>query len=88
MRYEVNRNTTELDMGDEILLVNEEEKVVTLTSTSRFIYELVRNGSDIDGIFQEIKRLFDVKVEDKELKNDILECIDILVANKFLVTKE
>lgn len=84
----MNRNTTELDMGDEILLVNEEEKVVTLTSTSRFIYELVRNGSDIDGIFQEIKRLFDVKVEDKELKNDILECIDILVANKFLVTKE
>lgn len=87
MRYILAENITKMDMGTELLLTNSEEKVISLQSTSKTIFELAERGLSVDEMVVEMKKLYVISVENDLLKNDIIECIDSLTENDILTIK-
>lgn len=88
MRYTLAENINKMDMGAELLLTNSDEKVISLTATSKTIFEMVENGLSIDEIVVEMKKLYDIPDDNTLLKNDILECIDSLIENNIFIIRK
>ncbi len=85
MKYIIQNNIIMIDMGDELLLSIGDDKVVQLKGTSKTVFNTLSISQDIDDIASAIRTEYLVEIEDSELKNDINECIDMLVQNGILV---
>lgn len=85
MNFKIAENVTRIDMGNELLLTNADKKVVSLQLTSKKIFELVEQRYCINEIIDEFKKIYLVDIEDNQLEEDVLECLDSLVENKILV---
>ena len=90
MKYYVENSISKIDLGDELLLSIDDNKVISLKDTSKFIFELIEKGYDFEKILSEFVKNYTIGFEIDILKQDILECIDEFINQKVVrsVTNE
>ena len=82
MKYYVENSISKIDLGDELLLSIDDNKVISLKDTSKFIFELIENGYDFEKILSEFVINYTIDFGIEILKQDILECIDEFINQK------
>jgi hypothetical protein len=82
MKYYVENSISKIDLGDELLLSIDDNKVISLKDTSKFIFELIEKGYDFEKILSEFVKNYTIDFGIEILKQDILECIDEFINQK------
>lgn len=84
MGYILNENIVKIDMGDKLLLSFGQEEVIQLSDVSKSVFEAALRERDIDGVVNAICTEYEIDVDVSQVKSDVTDCIDMLMAKGVL----